>query len=220
MQSIASSTHFRESFNSLRNNIMFVSSGKAKCIAVTSSTTNDGKTTVTTCLAKSFASAYEKVLLIDADMRNPSVHQSFSMKNIDGLSSVLEDKRNAVNIYKLENLPSLYVLPAGSRPKDPSKVLSSIEMDRFLKQMRNTFDFVLIDTPPVLPVPDTAALARIVDGTVVVARHGITSESLLLRTKKTLELANVNVLGVVLNDMPVDTLHSYGSPQRHRKRLF
>lgn len=216
MSKLASRGHTLESYNALRNNIEFIGNGKNRCIAVTSATSNDGKTTVALNLATSFASAQKRTLLIDADMRNPSLHKALQLSNARGLSDVLREGTDVL-VIKLENMPNLYLLPSGSRPYDPSHLLGSEEMGHFLDSMREHFDMIVIDTPPVLPVSDACMLSRHVDGVVVVVRYGVTYEGGAIRTRRALALANANLIGVVLNDMPVKLSRAYGNPRKIRR---
>lgn len=220
MKKVATRGHTIEAYNALRNNIQFIDDGAMHCIAVTSATSNDGKTTVTLNLAQAFASANQKTLLIDADMRNPSLHKALQLSNARGLSDVLHDGRDVV-VIKLENVPNLYFLSSGKRPYDPSHLLGSKAMRHFLQSMRAHFDMVIIDTPPVLPVSDACMLSRHVDGMLVVVRYGSTYEGGAARTQQALSLANANILGVVLNDVPVSDSRSYGNPRRikHKKKI-
>ena len=206
----ASLTHLVESYNTLRNNIGYVS-GNKRLIAVTSATPGDGKTTVAINLAKTYLGNGKKVAVIDADMRNPSVHKRFRLKNKSGLSEVLELDEQALFI-KLKEFPSLYVLCAGARPADPSALLKSRQMKALLKQALELFDYVIIDAPPVIPVPDCAALSQIVDTIVFVSRYGQTDMIAAHRACDALALANRRVAGGVLNDVPADVCKGYGKP--------
>lgn len=217
MAKIATRGHTIEAYNALRNNIQFMGNGAVRCLAVTSSTSNDGKTTVTLNLAQSFAAADMRTLLIDADMRNPSLHKALQLSNARGLSDVLRDGTDVV-VIKLENMPNLFFLPSGKRPYDPSYLLGSDEMNYFLRSMREHFDMIIIDTPPVLPVSDAAMLSQNVDGMIVVVRHGSTYKGSAIRTKRALGLAKANVLGVVLNDIPVNDSRSYGKPKKAKNK--
>lgn len=216
MAKIASRGHTIESYNALRNNIEFIGNGMNRCIAITSATSNDGKTTVALNLAQSFASAQKRTLLIDADMRNPSLHKALQLSNARGLSDVLREGTDVL-VIKLENMPNLYLLPSGRRPYDPSHLLGSDEMGHFLQGMRDHFDMIIIDTPPVLPVSDAAMLSKHVDGIVVVVRYGVTYEGGAIRTRRALALANANLLGIVFNDMPVRLSRAYGNPRKIRR---
>lgn len=216
VKKVATKGHTIEAYNALRNNIQFIDDGAVRCIALTSATSNDGKTTVTLNLAQAFASAEQKTLLIDADMRNPSLHKALHLSNARGLSDVLREGKDVV-VIKLENIPNLYFLSSGKRPYDPSHLLGSDAMRHFLQAMRAHFDMVIIDTPPVLPVSDACMLSRHVDGMLVVVRYGSTYEGGAIRTQRALALANANIVGVVLNDIPVSDSRAYGNPRRIKR---
>lgn len=217
MQKIATRGHTIESYNALRNNIEFIGKGEYRCIAITSATSNDGKSTVALNLAQSFAAAQKKTLLIDADMRNPSLHKALQLSNARGLSDVLRDGTDVL-VIRLENMPNLYLLPSGRRPYDPSHLLGSEEMGHFLHAMREHFDMIIIDTPPVLPVSDAAMLSKHTDGMIIVVRYGVTYEGGAVRTRRALALANANLLGIVLNDIPVRISRQYGNPRKVKKK--
>lgn len=217
MAKFASRGHTIESYNALRNNIEFIGGERMRCVAITSATSNDGKSTVALNLAQAFAAAQKRTLLIDADMRNPSLHKALQLSNARGLSDVLRDGTD-VMVIKLENMPNLYLLPSGKRPYDPSHLLGSDSMGHFLAGMREHFDMIIIDTPPVLPVSDAPMLSKHVDGVVVVVRYGVTYEGGAVRTRRALSLAQANLLGVVLNDIPVSTSRAYGNPRRIKSK--
>lgn len=217
VQKIATRGHTIESYNALRNNIEFTGNGENRCIALTSATSNDGKTTVALNPAQSFAAAQKRTLLVDADMRNPSLHKALQLSNARGLSDVLREGKD-LRVIKLENMPNLFLLPSGKRPYDPSHLLGSDEMGLFLQEMRKFFDIIIIDTPPVLPVSDAAMLSKHVDGMIVVVRYGVTYEGGAVRTRRALALANANLLGVVLNDVPVKLSRAYGNPRKIKRK--
>lgn len=220
MAKLATRGHTIEAYNALRNNIQFIGDGSIRCVALTSATSNDGKTTVALNLAQSFAAADKKTLLVDADMRNPSLHKALQLSNARGLSDVLREGKDVI-VTKLENMPNLYFLPSGKRPYDPSHLMGSDAMQNFLEAMRDHFDMIIIDTPPVLPVSDAAMISRHVDGIIVVVRYGETYEGGAIRTRRALKLAQANVLGTVLNDIPVKASRAYGNPrkiQRNRNK--
>lgn len=219
MGKVATRGHTLEAYNALRNNIQFIDNGAIRCIGITSATSNDGKSTVSLNLAQSFAASQKRTLLIDADMRNPSLHKALQLSNARGLSDVLREGKN-VMVVKLENLPNLYLLTSGRRPYDPSHLLGSDATGHFLQSMRKNFDMIIVDTPPVLPVSDAAMISRHVDGMIVVVRYGTTYEGGAVRTKRALALANARLLGVVLNDIPVKASRAYGNPRKIKKKRF
>ena len=219
MGKIATRGHTVEAYNALRNNIQFIDNGAIRCIGITSANSNDGKSTVALNLAQSFAAAEKRTLLIDADMRNPSLHKALRLSNARGLSDVLREGKNVL-VVKLENLPNLYLLTSGHRPYDPSHLLGSDATGHFLKSMQEHFDMIIVDTPPVLPVSDACMISRHVDGMIVVVRYGTTYEGGAVRTKRALALANARLLGVVLNDIPVKESRAYGNPRKIKKKRF
>ena len=199
-----------EAYRVLRTSIQFAQTGKElKTIALTSCTPNEGKSTTVANLAVVLTQAGKSVLLIDCDMRNPTVHKNFKLSNKVGLSScismgtALEDAVQATGITNLEALTS------GVIPPNPSELLGSERMQQILERAREEYDYVLIDTPPVLPVTDALVLSRIVDGVVLVLDSGEVKVEMARDVKNQLVHAGANILGVVLNKVRSEH-HGYG----------
>ena len=199
-----------EAYRVIRTSIQFAQAGKAlKTIALTSCTPNEGKSTTIANLAVVLTQAGKSVLLIDCDMRNPTVHKNFKLSNKVGLSScismgtALEDAVQATEIENLEALTS------GVIPPNPSELLGSERMQQLLERAREEYDYVLIDTPPVLPVTDALVLARIVDGVILVLDSGEIKVEMARDVKTQLVHAGANILGVVLNKVRSEH-HGYG----------
>ena len=189
-----------ESYRVLRTNIQFASVDKPiKTIAVTSSSPGEGKTTTISNLAITFAQSGSKVLLIDADLRKPRIHKVFHLPNNEGMTTILAqhiDYSACVNGCSIDNL---YILTSGPVPPNPSEILSSNAMKKFIETLKNDFDIILIDAPPVGVVTDGAILSTIVDGTILVVSSGDVEIEAAQRAKDLLEKVNANILGVVLN---------------------
>ena len=179
-----------------------------KTIIVTSATLNEGKSTVIASLGIVLAQAGKKVLLMDCDFRNPTQHKMFGLPNRGTTNYVAtgEDIKNMLQQVEQENLT---VLASGPVPPNPSEILTSQKMASLLEKMKAEYDYVLLDTPPILPVTDAAALSHQADGVLlVVASNGIgPSEAKLAKTR--LELAGANIIGCVLNKVEV-AHHRYG----------
>ena len=159
-----------ESYRTLRTNIQYSSFDKEyRTIMVTSSEPGEGKSTIAGNLAVSFAQDGKRVLLIDCDLRKPSLHKKFKISNLIGLSDVLigkEDLKTALHRYN-ENL---VVLTSGKIPPNPSEMLSSKTMSMLLEELKGVFDCVILDTPPVQAVTDSQILSTKADGTILVIR--------------------------------------------------
>ena len=188
-----------ESYRTLRTNIQYSSFDKEyKVIMVTSSEPGEGKSTTSGNLALSFAQDGKKVLLIDCDLRKPSLHKKFKISNLIGLSDVLigkEDLKAALHRYN-ENL---VVLTSGKLPPNPSEMLSSKAMSNLLKELKNVFDYIILDTPPVQAVTDSQILSTKADGTILVIRAEKTKKDSVQNALGLLKKVNANIIGTVLN---------------------
>jgi capsular exopolysaccharide synthesis family protein len=187
-----------ESYRGLRTNIQFLGLERdMKVIQVTSSMPAEGKTTTACNLAVVLSQTGARVLLVDADLRRPRVHQSFGFEPKYGLTDNLVGETLEMTLYPIDD--SLTVLPAGRVPSNPSEMLSSRTMDSMLRTFRREYDYVILDSAPTLPVSDSVALARRVDGVIVVVQAGRTTAPQVQRTLSSLEQVSANVIGVVLN---------------------
>lgn len=188
-----------ESYRTLRTNIQYSSFDKEyKIIMVTSSELGEGKSTIAGNLALSFAQDGKRVLLIDSDLRKPSLHKKFKISNLVGLSDVLigkEDLKTALHRYN-ENL---VVLTSGKLPPNPSEMLSSKAMSNLLKELKNVFDYIILDTPPVQAVTDSQILSTKADGTILVIRAEKTKKDSVQNALGLLKKVNANIIGTVLN---------------------
>jgi len=191
-----------EAYRMLRTNIQFSSFDKPlKTILVTSTGPSEGKTTTVCNLAVTFAQSGSTTLVIDADLRKPKVHKVFNTPNIRGLTNILvqkDDFQRMVNETAVENL---YVLTCGAIHPNPSELLASNAMKSLIEQLRDKYDIILIDSPPVGTVTDAAILSTIVDGTILVAASGVVEIEGLKRSKELLDNVNANIIGVVLNKL-------------------
>lgn len=190
-----------EAFRTLRTNIQF--SGidkKLKSLVITSTRPSEGKSTVIVNLAITMAKANQKVLLVDADLRKPTIKKYFDLPDGTGLTSILvEESAELDAIHRIQEVPSLDIITSGPIPPNPSELLSSTRMKRFVEQMKNRYDMVLIDAPPIGVVSDAAIISTIVDGTILVCVQEETPIDLLKSSKESLEKVNANIIGVVLN---------------------
>ena len=166
---------------------------------VSSSVPAEGKTTAAINLAVSLADAGAKVLLIDADLRRPSVSEYLGLEGRVGLTTVLIGKARVEDVVQKWADTTLDVLPAGQVPPNPSELLGSPAMNALLKATTNSYDMVLIDSPPVLPVTDAAVLGRQVDGALIVAGMDRIHRPQLRDSLESLETAGCTVLGLVIN---------------------
>lgn len=192
-----------ESFRALRTNIMYASVDRPiRRILVTSATPQDGKTTVSANLAVVLAQGEKKTVLLDADLRRPRVHKMFGVLNRLGLMNLFIRSSDAVlEVIHPMNVPGLSVITSGSLPPNPAELIASHKMTQILDWLTDTFDVVVIDTPPVLAVTDAVALSHSVDGVILVAKPGVTKLSAFRQTVERLQAVGAFLLGVVLNEV-------------------
>ena len=190
-----------EQFRTLRTNIQFsMIDDTLKTIVVTSAEPNAGKSTVSANLAATFASEEKKVLLVDADLRKPTIHKIFKVRNKDGLTTLLTNRDTQLDevVYGTQK-EGLFILTSGAIPPNPAELLGSKRMLEIIKEMEAYFDLIVFDMPPILAVTDAQVMASKVDGTLFVIPKGSTKQDLILKSKDLLEKVNANVLGAVLN---------------------
>lgn len=190
----------KESFGKIRVNLDFLSVDKdQKCVLFTSAISGEGKSTVAANLAISMAASNKKTLLVDADMRNATQHRLFNFINRTGLSEVITKKLNWRDYVNETNIPNLYVLTAGRTPPNPSELLDSHSMGKIVERMKREYDFIIFDSPPVLLVPDAISLSRHMDGAILISRYHYTKVKAITEARDALRLANVCILGCILN---------------------
>lgn len=205
---------FLEGFSMLRTSLMLTSGDSEwEVLLVTSAVPAEGKSTVSMGLATSMAQQHptQRVLLVDADLRRPTVHATFSLSNQAGLSSVLEERAKLDEVVQqIEGVPSLFVLPRGPSTSHPNELLTS-RMGRVIDELREKFDYVIIDSAPLLASSDSMILSTLVDGVVLVARAGDTSREMVATAFRQVRRARANVMGLVLNQVrnPQESGHSY-----------
>lgn len=188
-----------EQFRTVRTNIEFAGAALDRCqvVMLTSSAMSEGKSTVSANVAVTWAQAGKKVLLIDADLRRPTIHATFRTLNIDGVTTILIGKDEAGAVVEETFVDNLSVITSGPIPPNPSELLNSKRMANLLNWARENYDIIVLDTPPVLAVSDVQVLVPKTDGVVVVANMGKTLKGDLRRTVEVLKLANAKILGSV-----------------------
>ena len=192
-----------EQYRTIRTNIQFSMIDKElKILACTSAMPRDGKSTTIANLAVTIAQQGQKVLLVDSDLRKPTIHKIMEMKNKYGLTDLLTKKETPEEVI----LPSprannLHILPSGPIPPNPSELLGSKVMEELILELSEDYDLILFDTPPVLAVTDAQILGSRCDGVILVIRSNQTEKKEMIKAKELLDIANVNVIGVVLNQV-------------------
>lgn len=203
-----------EQLRTIRTNIQFsMIDKKLKTISVTSAGPNSGKTIVSTNLATTFATEENRILIVDTDLRRPTIHKVFKTDNIQGLTSLITNKELQLkDLVKESFVDNLYYLTSGVLPPNPSDLLSSKRMDDIITEMKEHFDLIIFDTPPVLAVTDAQIIGSKVDGTVVVVPEGEVTKEEVKKTAELLKNVNAEVLGSVMNKVKNenDTYYYYG----------
>ncbi len=194
-----------EAFRAVLTSILFVgeNGSRPKMLVITSCGPGDGKTTVVSNLGIAMAEIRRRVLIIDADMRRPRMHQLFSLPNDIGLSTLLRDSNsteNPLDFVQETRIPGLFVLSSGPATASAANLLYSQRLPELLARLRNEFDMVLVDTPPSLQLTDARVLARMTDGVVFVARVGQTTVDATIALHKRFWEDHTRILGTVLND--------------------
>ena len=190
-----------ENYRSLRTNIQYSSIDKqVKTLVVTSSNAGEGKSTVAGNLAYTFFQSGKRVLIIDCDLRKPSLHRKFNVSNEVGLTDVLVGTSELNKVMKKID-DNLYLLTTGTLPPNPAEIIGSNTMEKFLDECKINFDYIILDTPPILPVTDSKLLAIKADATVLVVRSEISKSKHVSQAYKELEKVNANVIGTILNDV-------------------
>jgi succinoglycan biosynthesis transport protein ExoP len=198
----APNSPFSESLRILRASLMLArSSVPPQVVLVTSTGAGEGKSTIALNLAAVLAQQGSRVLLVDADLRNPALHRLVGVAESPGLSAALSSDSVQTGPYQLRRLPTLALLCAGRRPPFPSELIASQRMERLLAEWRIEYDFIVLDSPPVLPVADALVLSQTADATLLVTRPGVTAKESLARGYRalSLQMPQEAVLGVVLN---------------------
>lgn len=236
-----------EAYRILRTNIQFLSADNpAKIILLTSTTMQEGKSTTIANLATAFAQEGKRVLLIGNNLRRPSLYRMFGLPKGPGLADILIDKVhwkdcvrnvsdltfgefNVDDILQIPGLENLHIITFGQVPPNPSELIASKRMDKFLSEVRDAFDIVLIDAPPLLPVADSSLLATKVDGVIIVYQVGKVPRNSLVRSRERLQNVKARILGLVLNDIRPEVsgasyvsqyyMHYYGDkPDQPKKK--
>ncbi|MDU4892486.1 MAG: CpsD/CapB family tyrosine-protein kinase [Clostridium sp.] len=209
-----------ESYKSIRTSIKYASIDRPiKTILITSAVPGEGKSTVAGNLAIALSENGNNVLLMDCDLRKPTIHKKFKLSNLYGLTNVLlehENSSKAIQTYSSR----LKVMVAGTIPPNPSEILGSNTFEKFLNGLKNDFDYIIIDCPPVLAVTDATLLAGRVDGVAYVVRYGKTKDKIIVNGYKKLEDVKAPMLGSILNACDIKKKDSYYYYYEEKKRLF
>jgi capsular exopolysaccharide synthesis family protein len=191
-----------EQFRTIRTNIHFLNEDeKNNLLVVSSPGQSEGKSTIIANTAISIAQQKEKVLLIDGNLRNPTIHQLFKVTNEVGLTDVLSEKTPLCEAITKCNINNLDLLTSGPIPLDPAELLESEKMKELLSHIKPLYDLILVDSPSVLEVTDTKVLANLCDGVILVVQKEKTKLEAAQESKKVLEFAKAPLVGVIVNQV-------------------
>lgn len=172
-----------------------------KTIAITSAVRGEGKTTTAMNLATAYAQIGKRILLIDADLRNPSIHHAFGGENNRGLSSYLTGQCSVSDMIRISHIENLSLILSGPVPANPAELLASRQMEALLAQLKQSYDMIFIDTSSVLTLTDGKIIAAQCDGVLLVVEYGSLKRNVAKRVKEDLMLAKAKLMGVVMNKM-------------------
>lgn len=200
-----------EQFRTIRSNITFSAPREElKTLLVTSSIPGEGKSTNVANLGVVFAQEGKKVLIVDADMRRPTLHRIFRLLNTEGLSSVLINQQTIQNVVQETAIVGLDIITSGPLPLNPSELLASKSMEILLKVLKQEYDLVIFDSPPLLPVTDAQILSFKCDGTILIIDRNKTKKADIMKAKAALTKSQAKILGTVLNNsMMPRNLYNY-----------
>jgi capsular exopolysaccharide synthesis family protein len=200
-----------ESYRIFRTNLSFLNIDReVKIIAFTSASPEEGKTSSIANFAVTLGSARKKVLLVDCDLRKGRIHNIFNLNQTPGLTNYLAQKVDYNEAYnRMAKYESLHVLTSGVLPPNPVEILSSTAFEKFILEVREQYDYILIDTPPVLSVAETAVICKFADGVVLVATANGTQKGELKQAQGTLQKIGAHIFGVLLRNATTSNKHRY-----------
>jgi capsular exopolysaccharide synthesis family protein len=191
-----------EAYRILRTNIQYSSvDNPLKIIAITSAEAEEGKSTIAGNIALSFSENNKSVLIIDCDLRKPSIHKKFKISNLNGLSEVLTGKETLEDCIKIYH-NNLCILTSGTVPPNPAEMLNSNAATRLLELLKSKYDLIILDTAPILAVADAQIISAKADGTLIVVRAMKTKRESVIEAKNLLNKVGANIIGIILNRVP------------------
>lgn len=199
-----------EAYRTLRTNIQYSSfDDDIKTIVITSSGPGEGKSTTASNLAVSMSQYDKKVLLIDCDLRKPTIHKKFNISNTNGLSNFLVGEVGFDEAAFTYN-DNLTILSSGNIPPNPSEMIASKKMKNFIAVLKQRFDFIIIDAPPVIAVTDAQILSTITDGVILVTAYGQAEKEAVKKAKELLDKVKANIIGAVMTKVEMNRGKGYG----------
>lgn len=213
-----------ETYRTLRTNIQFTAlDSEEKTLLVISAGMREGKSTTVANLAVAIAETEKRVLLLDCDMRRPTIHKVFKVSNVKGISNYLIGQAPFEEVLH-SSMPFLDIITSGTIPPNPSELLGSKKMKQFLDQMKGKYEYILIDAPPVMAVADAQVLSTLCSGVILVVASGKAERELAKRSKELLESVGATIVGAVLTCVDMNDRYHYsyyqeGVPKTKRKFL-
>ena len=190
-----------EQFRTIRTNIKFAQPNQdVKTILVTSSIPGEGKSTNAANIGVVFSQEEKKVLIVDADMRKPTLHHTFHLTNSVGLSSILSRQEKFIDVIQKTFVEGIDIVASGPIPPNPTELLASETMISFMAIAKEKYDIVIFDAPPLLFVSDAQILSNKCDGTLLIVNSGVVGKAAVLKSKSILTISQANILGIVLNN--------------------
>lgn len=200
---------FAEAFRMLRTNIQYAKVDREiKTVMITSSLAGEGKSSSASNTALALAKTGKRVVVLDCDLRRPVQHLLFGRTAI-GLTNVLLGEVSIAEAIQETDIENLRLLASGAIPPNPSELLNSVKMNEVLHYLRGQADYIIVDTPPVLPVTDACVLAPRIDAVILVLGYGIVKLDVAREAKSALEKVQANIIGVTVNRVPLDEEHYY-----------
>jgi capsular exopolysaccharide synthesis family protein len=194
-----------EQYRMLRTNLLALNTKRpVKVVAITSSIHNEGKSVSATNLAISMAQDLnkKKILLVDADLRKSRIHKYLGLNPEIGLAEILSDGANVDDAFiKISGIENLTILPSGKMPKNPAELIGSMKFKNLLSQLKEKYDYIIIDTPPIIPVTDAGLIGSEVDGVIMVIQAGRTQKGVIKHGESLLHQANAKLLGYIVTNI-------------------
>jgi capsular exopolysaccharide synthesis family protein len=192
-----------ESFRAVRTSVLFASpeDKPLKLVMITAAFPEEGKSFISSNLAAIFSQVNERIVLIDVDMRRPKLHKSLNLEQKNGLSNFLTGGSDINSIIKPTSLNNLSVITSGTVPPNPSELLTSAKLSQLLAELKSKFDRVILDSPPILSAPDSALLANVADGVVLVVKGASTRLEAVVKAKDKILEAKGKIIGLIINNI-------------------
>lgn len=203
------SSPIAEAYRKIATNIEFSNiDNEIKTVMMTSAKQDEGKTTTICNLAMVMTELKKKILLIDLDLRKPAVHKTYKLSNKKGLTDMLMNKDN-YKLYLQNVYHGLDVLTSGIIPANPAEIINSKALKELLKEVSHDYDYIFLDAPPVMLISDPITISTYSDAVILTIKHGNTEKDLVRRAVESLKQVNANIIGIVLNNIPVSKQSNY-----------